>query len=311
MKITTLEYFIAMAEYRSINKAAQALFVAQPSLTKALQAFEKEIGTQLFYRDKSGISLTEAGAKILPEAKEIVRYYNGWKDLSSLDSVKQIDIYAQSAFVHFFLPDILLRFKKAYSSVHITLNSVLKPGEFISRDIHQPVMALAICNEELKGQYTKLQGNEPVKLMDCEFRYLMNRDNPLSEQGSLSMDEVRDLYFVMAHLKGTKENDGFLYKMFKELFDKLPEDHAMEVESLPNAVSLIGKDKELFTITNYPLISRVNPLLNEKLITVPLKGREIKNPACLFYSETAYKQHPAMRELVKDIREAAKELSGI
>ena len=52
MKIQTLEYLITLAESHSINEAAQKLYISQPSLTKALQLFEKEIGVQLFLRIK-------------------------------------------------------------------------------------------------------------------------------------------------------------------------------------------------------------------------------------------------------------------
>ncbi len=69
MKLSTLEYFVVLAESESINKAAQKLYVTQPCLTRAIQGIEKEIGVQLFVRDKSGIMLTKAGEKILPEAK--------------------------------------------------------------------------------------------------------------------------------------------------------------------------------------------------------------------------------------------------
>ena len=61
MKLKTLEYFITLAESRSINEAAQKLYIAQPSLTKSLQLFEEEVGCRLFYRDKAGIRLTEIG----------------------------------------------------------------------------------------------------------------------------------------------------------------------------------------------------------------------------------------------------------
>lgn len=44
MKMKMLEYFITLAEAKSINEAAQKLYITQPSLTKALQLFEKEIG---------------------------------------------------------------------------------------------------------------------------------------------------------------------------------------------------------------------------------------------------------------------------
>ena len=47
MKLQALEYFIALAESRSINEAARRLYVAQPSLTKALQHLEKELGRTL------------------------------------------------------------------------------------------------------------------------------------------------------------------------------------------------------------------------------------------------------------------------
>ena len=74
MKLKVLEYFIALAESKSINEAAQKLYIAQPSLTKALHLFEKEIGLPLFHRTKAGITLTEAGRKILPEARQMVEY---------------------------------------------------------------------------------------------------------------------------------------------------------------------------------------------------------------------------------------------
>ena len=78
MKIQTLEYLITLAESHSINEAAQKLYISQPSLTKALQLFEKEIGVQLLLRNKAGIQLTAAGKSILPEVKQVVSYYNHW-----------------------------------------------------------------------------------------------------------------------------------------------------------------------------------------------------------------------------------------
>lgn len=77
MKITTLEYFIAVAEAGSIRAAAQKLYLAQPSLTKSLQSMEQELGVQLFTRTSSGIRLTIAGETILPQARQVIALYNG------------------------------------------------------------------------------------------------------------------------------------------------------------------------------------------------------------------------------------------
>lgn len=97
MKMKMLEYFITLAEAKSINEAAQKLYITQPSLTKALQLFEKEIGVSLFCRTHAGIVLTEAGKKILPEAKQIVEYYNGWLGLSKQNFLTTIDVYAHTS----------------------------------------------------------------------------------------------------------------------------------------------------------------------------------------------------------------------
>lgn len=84
MKITTLEYFIAVAEAGSIRAAAQKLYLAQPSLTKSLQSMEQELGVQLFTRTSSGIRLTIAGETILPQARQVIALYNGWNWALSL-----------------------------------------------------------------------------------------------------------------------------------------------------------------------------------------------------------------------------------
>lgn len=89
MKITTLEYFIAVAEAGSIRAAAQKLYLAQPSLTKSLQSMEQELGVQLFTRTSSGIRLTIAGETILPQARQVIALYNGWLELGTVTSLKK------------------------------------------------------------------------------------------------------------------------------------------------------------------------------------------------------------------------------
>ena len=118
MKLKVLEYFIALAESKSINEAAQKLYIAQPSLTKALHLFEKEIGLPLFHRTKAGITLTEAGRKILPEARQMVEYYNGWLALARQNFLNVVDVYAHTSLSGFLFPDIILQFKEKYSDLN-------------------------------------------------------------------------------------------------------------------------------------------------------------------------------------------------
>ena len=58
MTIQQLRYAIAVAELGSITEAAKELHLSQPSLSTAIRDLEKEVGIQIFNRNRSGISIT-------------------------------------------------------------------------------------------------------------------------------------------------------------------------------------------------------------------------------------------------------------
>jgi DNA-binding transcriptional LysR family regulator len=67
MKIRQVTYFLALCEEQSFTRAAKRCGVAQPSLTRAIQLLEQEIGGRLFERSNSSVRLTELGALVHPE----------------------------------------------------------------------------------------------------------------------------------------------------------------------------------------------------------------------------------------------------
>ena len=69
MTLQQLEYFLAANEHRSFSAAAQALHMAQPSLSEQIRRLEAELGSPLFIRGRRGLELTEAGRLLLPHAE--------------------------------------------------------------------------------------------------------------------------------------------------------------------------------------------------------------------------------------------------
>ena len=61
MDTKILEYVIAIAEEKSLSKAAERLYLSQPALSQRLKKLEDELGTPLFLREKNGLSITDAG----------------------------------------------------------------------------------------------------------------------------------------------------------------------------------------------------------------------------------------------------------
>lgn len=65
-----LRYFVAVAEERSVGRAAERLRMAQPPLSVQIRKLESEIGAPLFHRGTRGMELTEAGQALLSRASE-------------------------------------------------------------------------------------------------------------------------------------------------------------------------------------------------------------------------------------------------
>lgn len=81
MTITQLHYVLAVAEYKNFTKAAERVFVTQPTLSMQVQKLEEELGIKIFDRTKKPIELTEVGARIVEQAKNIVNESNRIKDI--------------------------------------------------------------------------------------------------------------------------------------------------------------------------------------------------------------------------------------
>ena len=80
MTLLQLNYVIAISETGSFNKAAEKLYVAQPSLTSAIKELEKELGITIFNRTGRGATLTAEGLNFLPYAKQVYAQYQNLLD---------------------------------------------------------------------------------------------------------------------------------------------------------------------------------------------------------------------------------------
>ncbi|MGW1456323.1 LysR family transcriptional regulator [Salegentibacter agarivorans] len=81
MTITQLHYVLAVAEHKNFTKAAQKVFVTQPTLSMQIQKLEEELDVQIFDRTKKPIQLTETGEKIVQQARNIVNESDRIKDI--------------------------------------------------------------------------------------------------------------------------------------------------------------------------------------------------------------------------------------
>ena len=77
MTIQQLRYAIVISEYGSFNRAAEILYVSQPSLTNAIRELEGELGVTIFNRGGRGTALTNDGAEFIQYARQVIQQYDG------------------------------------------------------------------------------------------------------------------------------------------------------------------------------------------------------------------------------------------
>ena len=76
MKLKQLEVFVAVADHKSFSRAAEALYLTQPTVSVYISGLEKELNAKLFVRNTKEIDVTEQGMKLYQYAREMLILQN-------------------------------------------------------------------------------------------------------------------------------------------------------------------------------------------------------------------------------------------
>lgn len=121
---TNKKYVYEVYKAKSFSKAAEKLYISQPSLSLTIKKIEDRIGSQLFDRSTTPIQLTECGEEYIKCAEKIMDIENSFEMyLSDLNDLRtgSLAIGASNFFTSYILPPMIARFKSQYPLVAINL----------------------------------------------------------------------------------------------------------------------------------------------------------------------------------------------
>ena len=126
MEFRELQYFLAVVEEGTISGAAEALHVAQPSLSRQMRELEEKIGKTLFIRGNRQITLTEEGMILRKRAEEMLRLMEKTEqEITNSDRDIAGDIYvgaAETNAMHYLTRTVGL-LRKSYPDIHFHVAS--------------------------------------------------------------------------------------------------------------------------------------------------------------------------------------------
>jgi DNA-binding transcriptional LysR family regulator len=126
IQLLQVEGFLEVARRGSVSRAAEALFITQPTLTARLHGLERELGAKLFLRTPRGMRLTEAGRAWVPFAERAMRALVDGRDAleqALTASAGHLMIASAPAVSTYVLPGLLEKFVAAHPRVEVSVRT--------------------------------------------------------------------------------------------------------------------------------------------------------------------------------------------
>ncbi len=196
MTLQQLYYCIAIAENGSMNKAAEKLFISQPTLTTAIRELENEIGIQIFLRTSKGVYLTNEGQEFLIYARQV---YQQYELLNQKYSVKgnikrkfsvscQHYSFAIKAFVEMVKQYDTLNYEFAIRETKTY--DVIKDVGTMKSEIG--ILYLSDFNEKYINKLLKDNELDFTPICECDAYVYLWKKHPLASKKSITLNDLFD-----------------------------------------------------------------------------------------------------------------------
>lgn len=196
MTLQQLRYAIAISETGSFNKAAEVLYVAQPSLSGAIHQLEKELGITIFHRGGRGVTLTNDGVEFIAYARQVCHQYEllleKYGKSGTLKKKFAVSTQHYSFAVKSFV-DLVKQFNTAeyeFAIRETKTREVIEDVSTLKSEIG--ILYLSSFNRNAILKLLNTNGLEFHPLIDCRAYVYLWKGHPLAKNQSIRMEELSE-----------------------------------------------------------------------------------------------------------------------
>ncbi|WP_223067288.1 cidABC operon transcriptional activator CidR [Paenibacillus caui] len=193
MDIRQLQYLVEVARQRSFTRAAEALFITQPTISKTIRVMEEELGVVLFDRQGKQIELTDAGRIIVERAQDILNSFQSLSaELDDLRNLKRghIRIGLPPMVGASFFPKLMGLFHQRYPEITIRLFE--DGAKKVEIDVAEGALDLGVVvlptNEE---------GFSCFPFVEEKLNLIVHPSHRLAGNKEVELSELHEEYFIM------------------------------------------------------------------------------------------------------------------
>lgn len=284
MELRQLRYFVKIAEVLNFSDASKALFITQSTLSQQIKQLEQELGTQLFERTSHQVTLTEAGAELLPLARTAL-YDAGLcvekiRDLNDL-LTGTLDIGVTYSFSPI-LTETLVTFMKSYPRVKLNIHykSVAELMDMLHRREVDFVLAFkpSACDPDIESH---------ILFQNC-LSVIVSENHPLAGAESVTLSRLQS-YDLALPAKGLQSRNAF---------DRMTAatDYVYKVRVELNEVNILLKLIRQNTLAT--ILAEATVHAETGVRSIPIAGPDNEMSGCVHTLKSVYRKK-SMLEFLK------------
>lgn len=195
MELRQLTYFLEVAKYKSMTKAAESLHISQPALSKMIKGLEEELDMTLIIRSNKTSELTDGGVIVVEYAQRILAQVNDMTTtLNDLTNLKKgsISIGLPPIIGSLYFPTIIAKFHKNHPniSLNITEYGAAKVVKGVEEGEFELGVAVLPVDEDVFNIYP---------IVEDEMKLLIHHEHPLANRDLIYLHELKDEEFIFYH----------------------------------------------------------------------------------------------------------------